>query len=140
MAFSQGKITVYFQLITKRSLTDAERILEDLKQKPPSSEWNKGYMSALDGMLIAARSNDDQYAFLSKINFDPQKIEELKNEFINHSKNQLHDDFDRGFFSAWADYMRLLTKWKPPGNVMKSQTPAETTSSTESGELEELVE
>lgn len=141
MAFPQVKVTVYFQAITKRSIADAERILGDLKQKSASSEWSKGYMSALDGMLIAARSNDDQYSFISKINFAPEKIEELKSEFISHSKNKLHDDFDRGFFSAWTDYMRLLTKWEPPANILsKPQPQAEATSSAESGESEELIE
>lgn len=113
MALPQGKMTLYFQLITKRSFAEAERILDDLKKHSSSTEWSKGYLSALDGMMVALKSNDDQYAFITKLDSNPKKIEDYKNEFVDHSRTQLHEDFDRGFFSAWADYMRVLAKWKP---------------------------
>jgi hypothetical protein len=29
---------------------------------------------------------------------------------LEHVKNKLHGDFDRGFFSAWADCMRVLSR------------------------------
>jgi hypothetical protein len=29
---------------------------------------------------------------------------------LEHVRNRLHGDFDRGFFSAWADCMRVLSK------------------------------
>jgi hypothetical protein len=30
-------------------------------------------------------------------------------------RNGLHGDFDRGYFSAWADCMRILTRLEIPG-------------------------
>jgi len=33
-----------------------------------------------------------------------------RREFLDHMRNGLHGDFDRGYFSAWADCMRVLTR------------------------------
>jgi hypothetical protein len=32
-------------------------------------------------------------------------------------RNRLHGDFDRGFFSAWADCMRVFSRITIPKNV-----------------------
>jgi hypothetical protein len=75
------------------------------------TNWNKGYYKALYGILLAQKSNRDQYAFFPKINFnDKQTLQGYKREFLSHVKNKLHGDYDRGFFSAWADCMRVLAK------------------------------
>lgn len=132
MTLPQGKITLYFQLITKRSFAEAERLLEDLKQHASSSEWSKGYLNALDGMMIALRSNNDQYALIRKIESNPKKIAALKNEFLNHPRTLLHEGYDRGFFAAWADYLRVLGKWKPLKALQPSPpTPVEATNPPE---------
>lgn len=132
MSFPQGKTTLYFQLITKRRFAEAERLLEDFKHHASSTEWSKGYLDALEGMLGGLKSTDDQYAFIGKLEFNPKKIDEVKNEFVNHSRNRLHEDFDRGFFAAWADYMRVLAKWKPsellqprPPTLIEATNPPE---------------
>lgn len=104
-------VTRFFQLVTNRQFAEAERILERLKQKIQMSERNRGYFQALYGMLLAQRNNDDRYAFLSnmKIN-DKKELQTYRREFLRQSERRLHADYDRGFFSAWADYMRILPK------------------------------
>jgi len=104
-------VTRFFQLVTNRQFAEAERILERLKQKMQMSERNRGYFQALYGMLLAHRNNDDRYAFLSNLNIKDQKeLHAYRREFLRQSENRLHADYDRGFFSAWADYMRILPK------------------------------
>jgi len=104
-------VTRFFQLVTNRQFAEAERILERLKQKMHMSERNRGYFQALYGMLLAHRNNDDRYAFLSNLNPKDQKeLHAYRREFLRQSENRLHADYDRGFFSAWADYMRILPK------------------------------
>ncbi len=103
----------YFQNITQRNLAEAERLLETLKQHSSSTEWSKGYLNALDGMFIAKKSGDDSFAFIVKLELKPEKINELKEEFTAHTRSNIHEDYDRGFFSAWVDYMRALAKLKP---------------------------
>ena len=100
-------VTRFFQLLTDRRFAEAERILERVK-KAKETEWDRGYFEALQGMILAKKSND-QYVFLSTVNpNDEDELKRYRREFLKHAKNKLHADYDRGFFSAWADYMRVL--------------------------------
>lgn len=110
MPVPSALVARYFQLLIYRRFTEAERELERLKQKMHKTEWNRGYFRALYGMMLARRSNNnDSYAFFSKLDLNDKTIlNSCKREFSEHVKNRLHGDFDRGFFSAWADCMRIL--------------------------------
>ncbi|MGQ9506915.1 MAG: hypothetical protein ACUVTB_03520 [Candidatus Bathycorpusculaceae bacterium] len=105
-------VTRYFQLLVNRQFAEAERELERIKQKMHKTEWNRGYFRGLYGMMLARRSNNnDSYAFLSKLDLnDKGALHSYRREFLNHVKNRLHGDFDRGFFSAWADSMHVLSR------------------------------
>lgn len=105
-------ITRFFQLVTRRRFAEAERILERLKGKVSKTEWSSGYFQALRGIFLAQKSNDP-YVFLSNLDFgNKDKLRNYRREFLKHVKNRLHSDYDRGFFSAWADYMRISSKMK----------------------------
>jgi hypothetical protein len=105
-------VTRYFQLLINRQFAEAERELEKIKQKMHKTEWNRGYFRGLYGMMLARRSNNnDSYAFFSKLDLnDKGALNSYRREFLNHVKNRLHGDFDRGFFSAWADCMHVLSR------------------------------
>ena len=111
MPISQVLVTRYFQLIVKRKFTEAARELERLKQKMQKTEWNRGYFRALYGMYLSRKNNGDVYAFFSKLDLtDKAALHGYRREFLGHMRNGLHGDFDRGYFSAWADCMRILTR------------------------------
>jgi hypothetical protein len=115
MPIPQALVTRYFQLLVNRQFTEAERELERLKQKMQKTEWNRGYFRALYGMCLSRRNNDDDYSFFSKLDLsDKATLHTYKREFLDHTKNGLHGDFDRGYFSAWADCMRILTRMDIP--------------------------
>ncbi|HJX23475.1 MAG TPA: hypothetical protein VJ574_03585 [Candidatus Bathyarchaeia archaeon] len=103
--------TRFLQLLTQRSIAEAERVLERIKEKAGiQDERTMGYMAALQGALIALKSNDDRYAFIMRTDADDKSINRFKNEFIRHERSEIHSDYDRGYFSAWAEYMRVLSK------------------------------
>ncbi|MEM1563774.1 MAG: hypothetical protein QW161_03765 [Candidatus Bathyarchaeia archaeon] len=112
MPVPQALVTRFFQLILNKQFAEAERELERLKQKMQKTEWNRGYFRALYGMLLVRRSNNsDSYAFFSKLDInDKEALQSYRREFLNHVKNRLHGDFDRGFFAAWADFTRVVSK------------------------------
>jgi hypothetical protein len=118
MPVPKAIVTRYFQLLVNRQFAEAERELERIKQKMHKTEWNRGYFRGLYGMLITRRStNNDSYAFFSKLDLnDKAALRAYKREFSNHVKNRLHGDFDRGFFSAWADCMSILSRINIPNN------------------------
>jgi len=104
-------VTRFFQLVTVRRFAEAERVLLRLRQKISTTEWNTGYFQALKGMLLAQRSNNDRYVFLSNVNFKNQnELQNYRREFSKQARNKLHADYDRGYFTAWASYMRVLAK------------------------------
>jgi hypothetical protein len=110
MPVPQALVTRYFQLVADRQFTEAERELERLKQKMQKTEWNRGYFRALFGMLLSQKSND-VYSFLSKLDLtDKAVLHSYRREFLDETRNGLHGDFDRGFFSAWADCMRTVAR------------------------------
>jgi hypothetical protein len=115
MPIPQALVTRYFQLIVSRQFTEAERELERLKQKMQKTEWNRGYFRGLYGMYLSRKNNNDGYALFSKLDFsDKLALHNYRKEFLDHMRNGLHGDFDRGYFSAWADCMRILTRMDIP--------------------------
>jgi len=134
MPIPQALVTRYFQLLVNRQFTEAERELERLKQKMQKTEWNRGYFRALFGMLLTRRSNNnDAYAFFSKLDLgDKAALHGYRRAFLDHTRNGLLGDFDRGFFSAWADCMRVLSR------INVANVPNANDAASEKGKLETL--
>jgi hypothetical protein len=111
MPLPQALIVRYFQLINNRQFTEAQRELARIKEKIPRTEWTRGYYRALLGMLLAQKHNGNQYTFLTSLNpNDKHALKQYKGEFQSQTQSRFHDDYDRGYFTAWQDYMRLLLK------------------------------
>jgi hypothetical protein len=122
MPIAQALVTRYFQLIVSRQFTEAERELERVKQKMQRTEWNRGYFRALYGMYLSRKNNADDYAFFNKVDLsDKVALNDYRKEFLLHMGNGLHGDFDRGYFSAWADCMRIISRM----NIAAPEKPAE---------------
>jgi len=135
MPIPQALVTRYFQLIVSRQFTEAERELERIKQKMHKTDWNRGYFRALYGMLLSRKTNGDEQSFFSKLDFsDKASVHGYRREFLDHTKNGLHGDFDRGYFSAWADCMRVLARM----NVPSPQGSSESVKGPEEEKLETL--
>jgi len=108
MPISRVFVTRFFQLVTSRRFAEAERVLERIKLRVQETEWNRGYFQALNGILLAQKSSEDQYAFLSNLNFENEgELKKYRRNFLKEARNKIHADYDRGFFSAWADYLRV---------------------------------
>jgi hypothetical protein len=131
MPIAQALVTRYFQLIVSRQFAEAERELERVKQKMQKTEWNRGYFRALYGMYLSRKNAADDYAFFNKVDLsDKVALNDYRKEFLNHMGNGLHGDFDRGYFSAWADCMRIISRMDVPapekpveeGEVQAEQT------------------
>ena len=131
MPIPQVLVTRYFRLIASRQFTEAERELEKVKQKMQKTDWNRGYFRALYGMYLSRKTNGDAYAFFPKIDLsDKAALHGYRREFLEHMRNRLHDDYDRGYFSAWADCMRVFSRIEVPatangnGSAPKDGKPA----------------
>jgi hypothetical protein len=135
MPIAQALVTRYFQLIVNRQFAEAERELERVKQKMQKTEWNRGYFRALYGMYLSRKNTVDEYAFFAKVDFsDKVSLNDYRKEFLGHMGNGLHGDFDRGYFSAWADCMRIVSRMDIPApeKPADQQPKIETTRSDKS--------
>jgi len=99
----------YLQLLVQRNFTEAERELERVKQGIKPTPWCKGYYNALEGMLVSLRSGDNDYLYINRlVGSDMAKIDELQKRFARSSKDSLQEDFDKGYFTAWVEYLQTF--------------------------------
>ncbi|MDR0797415.1 MAG: hypothetical protein LBE70_01660 [Nitrososphaerota archaeon] len=143
MPIPQALVTRYFQLIVNKQYAEAERELERVKQKLQKTEWNRGYFRALYGMYLSRKNANDTHAFFSKLDLsDKVSLHTYRREFLDNMRSGLHGDFDRGYFSAWGDCMRILTRMDipAPANPTSSKTQADTDAETETEVGEEVIE
>ncbi len=118
----QIPVNKFLEHVEARAWTDAEKELDIIRQKSDNSQWSRGYVKALEGLMLTYRTNDDKYIFLPKVlaSRTQDTISGLKKEFSEFAANELHGEYDRGYFKALDDYFTLL------GNTKSMQTPAET--------------
>jgi len=143
MPIPQALVTRYFQLLANRQFTEAERELETIKQKMQKTEWNRGYFRALYGMYLSRKTNGDANAFFPKLDLnDKAALHGYRREFLEHMRNRLHDDYDRGYFSAWADCMRVFSRIEVPVMPSSNNTASqhENPSTIKSDESQATIE
>ena len=110
MPISKMLVIRFFDFLKKRRFAKAESVLIQIRQKINETEWNSGYLNALDGVLLANKTNDS-YSFVTNADFSDEKtLKKSRKEFLNQYKNKINSDFDRGFFAAWADYMLITLR------------------------------
>jgi hypothetical protein len=102
----------FYRLTLNRSFAEAERLLEKLSLNLRKNEWGKGYLTALAGILAAARSKDDKYVFMNRIPREKRKLHEIVEEFKHRVESPVSSEFDKGFFSAWFLLVKFLINGK----------------------------
>lgn len=110
---NQSISTKYLKAIAERRIKDGELEFDRISLSLDDSEWNKGYLKALEGLLITFRTNNSKYLYLHRKELEDQKMRnKFKEELKKHSDNELHADYDRGFFSALTDYFAIIDQRK----------------------------
>jgi hypothetical protein len=113
-ASSEGKpVERYFTLVVQKRLSEAEKELVDIKSGTESSEWSRGYMKALEGLLAVKRSNNERYSNLSSLDSDPKLAQRMKRVIRGQLQNQLHAEYDRGYFSGLMEYVKTVQQLQP---------------------------
>jgi len=115
----------FFQNVEERAWTDAEKELDGIRQKAENALWHKGYVKALEGLLLTYRTNDDKYIYLPKMlaTGGDESINQLRKEFGEFAANEIHGEYDRGYFKALEDYVTLLSSMKSPSPAISSTPP-----------------
>lgn len=130
----QLSVARFLQNVEERAWTEAEKELDTIRQKSENSAWARGYVKALEGLLLSNRNNDDKYIYLPKVLADRSEdsITSLKEEFAGFASNELHGEYDRGYFKALEEYLGLISTLKRAG---PEQPPAPTVPDTADEEV-----
>ncbi|HZD12741.1 MAG TPA: hypothetical protein VE177_04390 [Candidatus Binatus sp.] len=120
------EVSRFLEHVSLRAWTDAEKELDVVRQKSDAGQWSRGYVKALEGLLLTFRSNDDKYSYLPKILSNPtlELITNLKNEFSQFSTSEVHGDYDRGYFKALEDFLSLAPADKSKQTIEQPLVPA----------------
>ena len=104
---TRESVTNFFENLMDRKFSDAERELNNLKErKIVDEEYKKGYIKAFEGLLLSIRSGDER-DFYNRINMSGKTFDEYIKEFKNFRKLPIRTQFDQGFFTAWTDILQF---------------------------------
>jgi hypothetical protein len=111
--------------VAERAWTDAEKELDTIRQNSENTQRSRGYVKALEGLLLSYKNDDDKYIYLPKHLADKteQNVEALRKESAEFSSNELHGEYDRGYFKALEDYLTMLSQTKNPQPAEQPQRP-----------------
>jgi len=112
--------------VEARAWTDAEKELDGIRQKAENALWYKGYVKALEGLLLTFRTNDDKYIYLPRMlgTRGEESINQLRKEFGEFAANEIHGEYDRGYFKALEEYVTLLSSMKNPSSDIPATSPS----------------
>jgi len=115
----------FFQLVSERKFAEAERILERIYARMKNSrkeEFNRGYLDALNGIILSFRSGGS-YEFFSNLDLtDVTSLKKHYKDFKRHARGMFQADYDRGYFSALADFLRVVLRIKEKQTIRKSSS------------------
>ncbi len=71
------------------------------------------------------RTNDDKYIYLPRMlgTRGEESINQLRKEFGEFATNEIHGEYDRGYFKALEDYVTLLSSLKTPSLATHTTPP-----------------
>ena len=96
----------FFHELIEGRLKSADTTLQMMKEETRQTEWQRGYLNALEGMLTAIGSRNDKFVLINQIR--AKEADKLTKLFFRRSKNKMLSEFDHGFFDAWVDYTKIL--------------------------------
>ena len=103
--------TRFFQLVLDRQFAEANRMLERIEKNLKDVEWDRGYLRALEGMILMEKSGKARYtSVISSEIMERNTAKKHYNEFKKQMTSSFHADYDRGFFAAWSDFMKVKIK------------------------------
>ena len=100
----------YFRLLLKREIASAERLLERIENSLQDGDLEKGYLTALKGMLASVRTKSYRDSLAHQVIRDRKKASSVIKDFNKRSKTRWESDFDKGYFTAWKDYLKVIIK------------------------------
>ncbi|UCD72917.1 MAG: hypothetical protein JSW01_05605 [Candidatus Bathyarchaeota archaeon] len=103
----------FFGFISSDSKQNAKKLLFRYRNAGVESDWTRGYLEALKGMIDSLGNNGSHTPFLFKIREkDGNGLREIRKEFSQRIERRYTHEYDRGFLTAWVQYLSVLLLYK----------------------------
>ena len=100
----------FFQALIERRIADAEKELDLMRASIAATERAKGYLKAYEGLILTVKAGSDRYLYFSKMEKTQKHLRAIRREFVAQAADQLHTDYDRGYFEVLENYVRKLER------------------------------
>lgn len=110
MPLDDKLVKKFFSHVIRGEYGKAEPIVRELSNSE-LSEWELGYLSAMNGVLLSMKEDDKPSAYRSLLEEGfAKKYESRLKEILKLDKPFL-DDFERGYFKCWLDLLNMVLEY-----------------------------
>lgn len=103
----------FFEYVSNDSKQNAKRLLSQHEKDVIESKWTQGYLDALKGMVHSLENDRSYVPFLLRIREqDGNGILTTRKEFAERIEKRFTGEYDRGFLTAWVQYLSVLLLYK----------------------------
>ncbi|WP_048150445.1 hypothetical protein [Palaeococcus ferrophilus] len=107
MPAREMRIEMFVRSLLRRDFSKAKAHLDKLEKMVGEDEWGKGYDRAIEGFLSALKDNEGDSLIFKLINeFEREKASELKEHFERLASQEFRDEYEKGYFTAWAELLK----------------------------------
>ncbi|ASJ02404.1 hypothetical protein A3L09_03625 [Thermococcus profundus] len=113
MPAREMRVEMFLRALLRRDFSKAKVHLEKLQKMAGNDEWGRGYARAVNGFLSAIQDNDPDSLIVQLINeHDREKAEKLMEHFESILKHEFRDDYEKGYYTAWVEFLKAYLSQK----------------------------
>ena len=113
MPAREMRMEMFVRALLRRDFGRARGHMEKLIRIAGSDEWGKGYTKAIEGIMNALKDNDTDSLVVQLIsNNDRERAEKFLERYSRLAKQDFRDDYEKGFYTAWSEFLRAYLSQK----------------------------
>lgn len=113
MPAREMRMEMFVRALLRRDFSRAKGHLEKLIKIAGSDEWGRGYSRAVEGIMNALKDNDTDSLIVQLISGnDRERAEELLGNYSKLAGQDFRDDYERGFYTAWSEFLKAYLNQK----------------------------
>ncbi|AJC71163.1 MAG: hypothetical protein J7K48_08220 [Thermococcus sp.] len=113
MPAREMRMEMFVRALLRRDFNRAKGHMEKLIKIAGSNEWGRGYSRAVEGIMNALKDNDTDSLIVQLISSnDRERAEELLETYSKLAGQDFRDDYERGYYTAWSEFLKAYLSQK----------------------------
>ena len=113
MPAREMRMEMFVRALLRRDFSRAKGHMEKLMKIAGNDEWGRGYSKAVEGIMNALKDNDADSLVVQLISAnDRERAEELLENYSKLANQNFRDDYERGFYTAWNEFLKAFLSQK----------------------------